>query len=185
MEKGIISTFSVRVRKSSSPFRVDCIKVLLYYKGNQRSLLTQGMYDLLIFSLVETNLGNLTEFTVEGRHAVSWAYSLSTSAVVCRGSLIAVLSDSLPKKRKLKLVLQHKVRWSGYIQNCCYSTMRNRSFVALIIGWSVELQSRHSRHADSSMLWHPVWLYGQQINPCQNLQTLKLTGTTPVTADSG
>ena len=71
MEKGIISTFSVRVRKSSSPFRVDCIKVLLHYKGNQCSLLTQGMYDLLIFSLVATNLGNLGEFTVEGRHAVS------------------------------------------------------------------------------------------------------------------
>ena len=29
------------------------------------------MYDLLIFSLVATNLGNLEEFTVEGRHAVS------------------------------------------------------------------------------------------------------------------
>ena len=36
------------------------------------------MYDLSIFSLVETNLGNLAEFTVEGRHAVSWAYSLSS-----------------------------------------------------------------------------------------------------------
>ena len=135
MEKGIISTFSVRVRKSSSPFRVDCIKVLLHYKGNQCSLLTQGMYDLLIFSLVATNLGNLGEFTAEGRHAVSWAYSLSTSAVVCLGTLvIAVLSDSLPKKRKLKLILQHRVRRSEYIQNCCYSTMRKRSFIGLIVG---------------------------------------------------
>ena len=57
---------------------VDCIKVLLYYKGNQCSLLTQGKYDVLIFSPVAINLGNLAEFTVEGRHAISWAYSLSS-----------------------------------------------------------------------------------------------------------